>query len=155
MGPHHQHLASMGFDPRWLMMQSYMDPRMMSGRPPMDIPTNIHPGNKICKTEMNKVSSCRFVSSILTEDKFARQPVENHTLLCSSGRMPPKQIVRREPGDNSSSSSDSFDHLTRPIRDHGLPSDTRMVWGSDPYPQSEPLPSVTPPKGRDDNKEPR
>ncbi|KAM7410300.1 hypothetical protein PAMA_001644 [Pampus argenteus] len=113
MGPHHQHLASMGFDPRWLMMQSYMDPRMMSGRPPIDMPTNIHPG-----------------------------------------RMP-KQIVRREPGDNSSSSSDSFDHLTRPIRDHGLPSDSRMVWGSDPYPQSEPLPSVTPPKGRDDNKEPR
>ncbi|XP_026160679.1 protein PRRC2C isoform X2 [Mastacembelus armatus] len=114
IGPHHQHLASMGFDPRWLMMQSYMDPRMMSGRPPMDMPTNIHPG-----------------------------------------RMPPKQIVRREPGDNSSSSSDSFDHLTRPIRDHGLPSDSRMVWGSEPYPQSEPLPSVTPPKGRDDNKEAR
>ncbi|CAI5640031.1 unnamed protein product [Oreochromis niloticus] len=114
IGPHHQHLASMGFDPRWLMMQSYMDPRMMSGRPPMDMPTNIHPG-----------------------------------------RMPPKQIVRREPGDNSSSSSDSFDHLTRPVRDHGLPSDSRMVWGSDPYPQSEPLPSVTPPKGRDDNKEQR
>ncbi|KAF7645558.1 hypothetical protein LDENG_00202380, partial [Lucifuga dentata] len=112
MGPHHQHLASMGFDPRWLMMQSYMDPRMMSGRPPIDMPTNIHPG-----------------------------------------RMPPKQIVRREPGDNSSSSSDSFDHLTRPIRDHGLPSESRMVWGSDPYPQSEPLPSVTPLKGRDDNKE--
>lgn len=26
MQPHPQHLASMGFDPRWLMMQSYMDP---------------------------------------------------------------------------------------------------------------------------------
>lgn len=72
-----------------------------------------------------------------------------------SGRMPPKQIVRREPGDNSSSSSDSFDHLTRPIRDHGLPSDSRMVWGSEPYPQSESVSSVTAPKGRDDNKEPR
>lgn len=45
IGPHHQHLASMGFDPRWIMMQSYMDPRMMSGRPPMDMPTNIHTGN--------------------------------------------------------------------------------------------------------------
>lgn len=43
LGPHHQHLASMGFDPRWLMMQSYMDPRMMSGRPPMDMP--MHPGS--------------------------------------------------------------------------------------------------------------
>ncbi|XP_068921696.1 protein PRRC2C isoform X3 [Petaurus breviceps papuanus] len=43
MQPHPQHLASMGFDPRWLMVQSYMDPRMMSGRPTMDMPP-IHPG---------------------------------------------------------------------------------------------------------------
>ncbi|KAJ6653870.1 hypothetical protein lerEdw1_008618 [Lerista edwardsae] len=43
MQPHPPHLASMGFDPRWLMMQSYVDPRMMSGRPAMDIPP-IHPG---------------------------------------------------------------------------------------------------------------
>ncbi|XP_077963897.1 protein PRRC2C isoform X6 [Gasterosteus aculeatus] len=92
VGPHHQHLASMGFDPRWLMMQSYMDPRMM--------PANVH-----------------------------------------AGRMPPKQIARREPGDNAT--SDSFDHLTRPVRDHGL------VWGA------EPLRPPTPPKGRDDIKEPR
>ncbi|XP_029563296.1 protein PRRC2C isoform X3 [Salmo trutta] len=109
--PHHQHqqhLANMGFDPRWLMMQSYIDPRIMSGRPPLDMP-NMHPG---------------------------------------PGRIPPKQIVRREPGD--SSSSDSFDHLTRPIRDHSLPSEPHIVWGSDPYPQTEPLPSVTPPKGRED-----
>lgn len=41
--PHPQHLASMGFDPRWLVMQSYMDPRMMSGRAAVDIPP-IHPG---------------------------------------------------------------------------------------------------------------
>ncbi|XP_075472871.1 protein PRRC2C isoform X3 [Ascaphus truei] len=43
LGPHPQHLASMGFDPRWLMMQPYMDPRMMSGRPAMDMPP-MHPG---------------------------------------------------------------------------------------------------------------
>lgn len=43
MQPHPQHLASMGFDPRWLVMQSYMDPRMMSGRAAVDIPA-IHPG---------------------------------------------------------------------------------------------------------------
>ncbi|XP_066478987.1 protein PRRC2C isoform X2 [Tiliqua scincoides] len=43
MQPHPPHLASMGFDPRWLMMQSYVDPRMMSGRPAMDMPP-IHPG---------------------------------------------------------------------------------------------------------------
>lgn len=55
IGPHHQHLASMGFDPRWLMMQSYMDPRMMSGRPPMDMPTNIHPGRELSGIEMETV----------------------------------------------------------------------------------------------------
>ncbi|XP_051511184.1 protein PRRC2C-like isoform X2 [Myxocyprinus asiaticus] len=113
LGPHHQHLASMGFDPRWLMMQSYMDPRMMSGRPPIDMPP-MHPG-----------------------------------------RMPPKQLIRREPTDNSSSGSDSFDHLSRPIREHRVPSEPRMVWGSDPYPQTEPLTSSTITKGREDGKEPR
>lgn len=104
IGPHHQHLASMGFDPRWLMMQSYMDPRMMSGRPPMDMPANIHPGMEfcgICTDGLTDVPDSKFKVSVLS----------------SLGRMPPKQIVRREPGDNSSSSSDSFDHLTRPIRD--------------------------------------
>uniref|UniRef100_A0A671MEQ2 Protein PRRC2C-like n=1 Tax=Sinocyclocheilus anshuiensis TaxID=1608454 RepID=A0A671MEQ2_9TELE len=113
LGPHHQHLASMGFDPRWLMMQSYMDPRMMSGRPPIDMPP-MHPG-----------------------------------------RMPPKQLVRREPTDNSSSGSDTFDHLTRPIREHRVPSEPRMVWGSDPYPSTEPLPSSATIKGREDGKETR
>uniref|UniRef100_A0A8C1R3B0 Proline-rich coiled-coil 2C n=1 Tax=Cyprinus carpio TaxID=7962 RepID=A0A8C1R3B0_CYPCA len=113
LGPHHQHLASMGFDPRWLMMQSYMDPRMMSGRPPIDMPP-MHPG-----------------------------------------RMPPKQLVRREPTDNSSSGSDTFDHLTRPIREHGVPNEPRMVWGSEPYPSTEPLPSSATIKGREDGKETR
>uniref|UniRef100_A0A8C2EBX3 Proline-rich coiled-coil 2C n=1 Tax=Cyprinus carpio TaxID=7962 RepID=A0A8C2EBX3_CYPCA len=111
LGPHHQHLASMGFDPRWLMMQSYMDPRMMSGRPPIDMPP-MHPG-----------------------------------------RMPPKQLVRREPTDNSSSGSDTFDHLTRPIREHRVPSEPRMVWGSDPYPSTEPSSATI--KGREDGKETR
>ncbi|XP_030626190.1 LOW QUALITY PROTEIN: protein PRRC2C [Chanos chanos] len=113
LGPHHQHLASMGFDPRWLMMQSYMDPRVMSACPPMDM-SAMHPG-----------------------------------------RMPAKQLVRREATDNSSSGSDSFDHLTRPGRDHGIPGEPRMVWGSEPYPQTEPLPAATPPKGQDEGKEPR
>ncbi|XP_060630343.2 protein PRRC2C isoform X4 [Anolis sagrei] len=41
--PHPPHLASVGFDPRWLMMQSYVDPRIMSGRPAMEMPP-MHPG---------------------------------------------------------------------------------------------------------------
>uniref|UniRef100_A0A8C6X2I0 Proline rich coiled-coil 2C n=1 Tax=Naja naja TaxID=35670 RepID=A0A8C6X2I0_NAJNA len=43
MQPHPPHLTSVGFDPRWLMMQPYVDPRMMSGRPTMDMPP-MHPG---------------------------------------------------------------------------------------------------------------
>ena len=69
--------------------------------------------------------------------------------------MAPKQIVRREPGDNSSSSSDSFDHLTRPSRDHGLTTEPRMVWGSDTYAPSDPGASGAPSKGREDCKDSR
>ncbi|KAM4641420.1 protein PRRC2C [Discoglossus pictus] len=53
LGPHPQHLASMGFDPRWLMMQPYMDPRMMSGRPGMDMPP-MHPGMMPAKPLMRR-----------------------------------------------------------------------------------------------------
>ncbi|XP_041133967.1 protein PRRC2C-like isoform X3 [Polyodon spathula] len=114
LGPHQQHLASMGFDPRWLMMQSYMDPRMMSGRPSaMDMPP-MHPG-----------------------------------------RMPHKQLLRRDQVEIAGSGSESFDHLARPVKDHGLPSESRVVWGSEPYPQTEPQSAATPPKVPDDPKEPR
>lgn len=81
MGPHHQHLASMGFDPRWLMMQSYMDPRMMSGRPPIDMPTNIHPGRKLCGIE----KECLSLRLIKLADKLVRQPFSNHYFLLQGG----------------------------------------------------------------------
>ncbi|XP_026942136.1 protein PRRC2C isoform X11 [Sagmatias obliquidens] len=103
MQPHPQHLASMGFDPRWLMMQSYMDPRMISGRPAMDIPP-IHPG-----------------------------------------MMPPKPLMRRDQMEGSPSSSESFEHIARPARDHAISlSEPRMMWGSDPYPHTEPQQATTP-----------
>lgn len=54
MQPHTPHLASMGFDPRWLMMQSYVDPRMMSGRPAMDMPP-MHPGTTFLSLSSLKV----------------------------------------------------------------------------------------------------
>lgn len=69
MGPHHQHLTSMGFDPRWLMMQSYMDPRMMSGRPPMDMPTNIHPGRDICMSIAPEILEPE-ARGLISEDKY-------------------------------------------------------------------------------------
>ncbi|XP_059792262.1 protein PRRC2C isoform X12 [Balaenoptera ricei] len=103
MQPHPQHLASMGFDPRWLMMQSYMDPRMISGRPAMDIPP-IHPG-----------------------------------------MIPPKPLMRRDQMEGSPSNSESFEHIARSARDHAISlSEPRMMWGSDPYPHTEPQQATTP-----------
>uniref|UniRef100_A0A8C4MJU3 Proline rich coiled-coil 2C n=1 Tax=Equus asinus asinus TaxID=83772 RepID=A0A8C4MJU3_EQUAS len=103
MQPHPQHLASMGFDPRWLMMQSYMDPRMISGRPAMDIPP-IHPG-----------------------------------------MITPKPLMRRDQMEGSPNSSESFEHIARTARDHAVSlSEPRMMWGSDPYPHTEPQQATTP-----------
>ncbi|XP_043555798.1 protein PRRC2C isoform X2 [Chiloscyllium plagiosum] len=111
--PHHQHLASMGFDPRWIMMQSYMDPRMMSGRPPMDM-TQMHPG-----------------------------------------MMAPK-LMRRDQMDSSGSGSESFDHLSRPARDHTIQStEPRLVWSSESYPHTEPQQATTPPIVMEESKDPR
>ncbi|XP_036058933.1 protein PRRC2C isoform X3 [Onychomys torridus] len=102
MQPHPQHLASMGFDPRWLMMQSYMDPRIISGRPAMDIPP-IHPG-----------------------------------------MIPPKPLIRRDQMEGSPNSSESFEHIARSTRDHGISlSEPRVMWGSDPY-HAEPQQAATP-----------
>ncbi|XP_064415977.1 protein PRRC2C isoform X4 [Latimeria chalumnae] len=112
LGPHPQHLASMGFDPRWLMMQPYMDPRMMSGRPPMDMPS-MHPGI-----------------------------------------MPPKQLLRRDQMEGSASGSDSFDHLSRPVREHGLPlAEPRIMWGTETYPHAEPQQAATSPKTAEEPEE--
>ncbi|XP_057585990.1 protein PRRC2C isoform X15 [Hippopotamus amphibius kiboko] len=103
MQPHPQHLASMGFDPRWLMMQSYMDPRMISGRPAMDIPP-IHPG-----------------------------------------MIPPKPLMRRDQIEGSPSNSESFEHIACSARDHALSlPEPRIMWGSDPYPHTEPQQATTP-----------
>lgn len=69
MQPHPQHLASMGFDPRWLMMQSYMDPRMMSSRPAMDIPP-IHPGELELMLCHGSLQLCNHLPPIFTLNSF-------------------------------------------------------------------------------------
>ncbi|XP_072919665.1 protein PRRC2C isoform X3 [Hemitrygon akajei] len=102
LAPHHQHLASMGFDPRWIMMQPYLDPRIISGRPPMDM-TQIHPG------------------------------------------MIPTKLMRRDQIDSSGSGSETFDHPSRPTRDHTIQSaEPQLVWGSESYPHTEPQRTTTP-----------
>lgn len=40
-------LPQMNFDPRWMMISPYMDPRVMQGRPPVDFyPPGVHPSSK-------------------------------------------------------------------------------------------------------------
>lgn len=73
-------------------MQPYMDPRMISGRPAMDIPP-MHPG-----------------------------------------MIPPKPLIRRDQMEGSPNTSESFEHMARSARDHGISlSEPRVMWGSDPY----------------------
>lgn len=43
--PHHPQM--LGFDPRWMMMPSYMDPRIPPTRAPVDFyPSALHPSGK-------------------------------------------------------------------------------------------------------------
>ncbi|XP_069336325.1 protein PRRC2C isoform X9 [Eulemur rufifrons] len=85
MQPHPQHLASMGFDPRWLMMQSYMDPRMMSGRPAMDIPP-IHPGMIPPKPLMRRDQMEGSPNSSESFEHIARS-TRDHAVSLSEPRM--------------------------------------------------------------------
>ncbi|XP_018114104.1 protein PRRC2C isoform X2 [Xenopus laevis] len=84
IGPHPQHLASMGFDPRWLMMQPYMDPRMMSGRPTMDMPP-MHPGMIPTKPLMRRDQIEGPTTASEPYEHMAR-PVRDHVTL-SEPRM--------------------------------------------------------------------
>ncbi|XP_067868249.1 protein PRRC2B isoform X2 [Heterodontus francisci] len=46
VGPPPPHM--LGYDPRWMMMPSYMDPRLSPGRPPIDFyPSGVHPSGMI------------------------------------------------------------------------------------------------------------
>ncbi|KAG8436663.1 hypothetical protein GDO86_007671 [Hymenochirus boettgeri] len=85
IGPHPQHLASMGFDPRWLMMQPYMDPRMMSGRPAMDMP-QMHPGMMPAKTLMRREQMESQSAASEQYDHMARS-VRDHAVPLSEPRM--------------------------------------------------------------------
>ncbi|XP_069775564.1 protein PRRC2A-like isoform X3 [Narcine bancroftii] len=43
-------MPPMGYDPRWMMMPPYMDPRMMQGRPPIDyFPPGVHPSGLMAR----------------------------------------------------------------------------------------------------------
>ncbi|KAJ1172161.1 hypothetical protein NDU88_004011 [Pleurodeles waltl] len=86
LAPHPQHLASMGFDPRWLMMQPYMDPRMMSGRPAMDMPP-MHPGMIPPKQLMRRDQVEGSGSTGSESFEHMPRPVRDHTVPLPEGRM--------------------------------------------------------------------
>ncbi|XP_075038568.1 protein PRRC2C isoform X3 [Mixophyes fleayi] len=85
LGPHPQHLASMAFDPRWLMMQPYMDPRMMSGRPAMDMPP-MHPGMIPPKPLMRREQMEASTTAPEPYEHMARS-VRDHGVPISEPRM--------------------------------------------------------------------
>ncbi|XP_053324554.1 protein PRRC2C isoform X2 [Spea bombifrons] len=85
LGPHPQHLASMAFDPRWLMMQPYMDPRMMSGRPAMDMPP-MHPGMMATKPMMRR-EPIDGPSAASEPYEHVARPVRDHAVPLSEPRM--------------------------------------------------------------------
>ncbi|KFZ65637.1 Protein PRRC2B [Antrostomus carolinensis] len=54
------HPQMLGFDPRWMMMPSYMDPRMAQSRTPVDFyPSALHPSGKMFSQDSIGGSSCR------------------------------------------------------------------------------------------------
>lgn len=61
------------------------------------------------------------------------------------GMITPKPLMRRDQMEGSPNNSESFEHIARTARDHAVSlSEPRMMWGSDPYPHTEPQQATTP-----------
>ncbi|KAG7276645.1 hypothetical protein CRUP_023211 [Coryphaenoides rupestris] len=68
----------LGFDPRWMMMPPFMDPRMAQGRSPVDYyPNSVHSSGEhsqppgavyLCSTRAGKWISCRMMKPMLHQD---------------------------------------------------------------------------------------
>lgn len=64
------------------------------------------------------------------------------------------KLMRRDQIDSSGSGSETFDHPSRPARDHTIQStEPPMVWGSESYPRSEPQQVTTPPLEVEESKD--
>ncbi|XP_044275675.1 protein PRRC2A isoform X2 [Varanus komodoensis] len=60
-------MPQMNFDPRWMMIPPYMDPRMMQGRPPMDFyPPGVHPSGLLSRERSDSGGS--------SSEQFDRHP---------------------------------------------------------------------------------
>ncbi|XP_042334573.1 protein PRRC2B isoform X2 [Sceloporus undulatus] len=82
------HPQMLGFDPRWMMMPSYMDPRMTQGRPTVDFyPSALHPPSKgIMKPGIQHDSMNRIGCS---SEKQGCQPLVQQERESISGDLAP------------------------------------------------------------------
>ncbi|XP_048469489.1 protein PRRC2B isoform X2 [Rhincodon typus] len=81
VGPPPPHM--LGYDPRWMMMPSYMDPRLSPGRPPIDFyPSGVHPSG-IIKPVMRPDRSDSVTSG---SEQHDRSPI-----LLQERRTPPTE----------------------------------------------------------------
>ncbi|XP_062829648.1 protein PRRC2A isoform X2 [Anolis carolinensis] len=91
-------MPQMNFDPRWMMIPPYMDPRMMQGRPPMDFfPPGVHPSGLLPRERSDSGGS--------SSEQFDRHP----PILRERGTPPvdPKMAWAGDVFTNAPSNTDS------------------------------------------------
>ncbi|XP_075411475.1 protein PRRC2A isoform X4 [Tenrec ecaudatus] len=112
-------MPPMNFDPRWMMIPPYVDPRLLQGRPPLDFyPPGVHPSSLVPRERSDSGGSSsepfeRHAPSLLRErgtppvdpklawvgDVFATTPTTDPRPLTSPLRQPPEEddkVVRSE-----------------------------------------------------------
>lgn len=74
-----------------------------------------------------------------------KPPTPHLFLTFCAGMIPPKPLMRRDQMEGSTNSSESFEHIARSTRDHAVSlSEPRVMWGSEPYPHTEPQQATAP-----------
>ncbi|XP_045148930.1 protein PRRC2A isoform X2 [Echinops telfairi] len=112
-------MPPMNFDPRWMMIPPYVDPRLLQGRPPLDFyPPGVHPSSLVPRERSDSGGSSsepfeRHAPSLLRErgtppvdpklawvgDVFATTPTTDPRPLTSPLRQPPDEedkVLRSE-----------------------------------------------------------
>nr|XP_056700633.1 protein PRRC2A [Euleptes europaea] len=114
-------MPQMNFDPRWMMIPPYMDPRMMQGRPPMDFyPPGVHPSGLLPRERSDSGGS--------SSEQFDRHP----PILRERGTPPvdPKLAWGGDVFTNAPSSADSRSQVAshrQEEEEKGLRSETPPV----------------------------
>lgn len=126
-------MPPMNFDPRWMMIPPYVDPRLLQGRPPLDFyPPGVHPSGLVPRERSDSGGS-------------SSEPFERHTgpLLRDRG-TPPVDAKLAWVGDVFTTTPTDPRPLTSPLRqaadedDKGMRSETPPVPAPPPYLASYP-----------------